>query len=283
MSVSAEIDCYELTQGLDDNLRKRGIDDYYVVGGMALQPLTSGDFEMDHDNHTIVAHSGIELPIRRDNGTRRDIDILVLTNDQDRINEARQSVEEVVNGELKVSVFGVERHEKLASSAGRVKRLFTDFLSHRTVDENGVHRYVLGPIEQEVPAETYEPWHLVTPKGEQLQVMHPVGQIDCYDMRSISGSRHKDNDKMDHVRNNVFKDPKMVEDDENLFGSWKSFINNRNALLWFAADQAGPSFEASLQASKGRALRFLEHNKTLVKVAQNSVVEKILNFAVRSA
>lgn len=273
-------DCYEIAVGLDCALREAKVDDYYLVGGMASGPLSEGAYELDVAERTIIADAA-RLPSVRDNGTRRDIDVLVLSADEARIGRAADAVQAVIGDALEVSVFGIEDHEALMTRGSRVARLFKDFLSHRTVDEDGNHHYVLGPIDQPVPEESYEPWQLVTPKG-QFQVMHPVAQLHCYDMRSLSGPRAKDAPKVARMRANVAEHAALARDAETMFVSWEEFIAKRDRLLNDGrADEAG-RLEALVYSLKGRALRAVEQSDLIVRVGQHPVVQRLLNFAVRT-
>ncbi len=281
MSLTYEsADCYEIAAGLDGVLREARIDDYFLVGGMASGPLSDGSYELDVAERTIIAETA-GLPSVRENGTRRDIDVLVLSTDEDRIARAAGAVQAVIGDALEVSVFGVEDHEALMSRGSRIARLFKDFLSHRTIDEAGNHHYVLGPIDQTVPEDSYEPWLLVTPKG-QFQIMHPVAQLHCYDMRSLSGPRAKDAPKVARMRAHIAEHATLVRDAETMFGSWEDFIAKRDKLLNDGhADEAG-RLEALVYSLKGRALRAVEQSDLIVRVGQHPLVQRVLNFAVRT-
>jgi hypothetical protein len=275
-------DCYEIAANLDGVLRAADIDDYYLVGGMASGPLSEGDYELDLAERAIIAGQNTTLPVFRENGTRRDIDVLVLSTDEDRIQRAAQAVGGLIDDALEVSVFGVEPHADLMTRGSRLARLFKDFLSHRTIDEEGGHHYVLGPIDQAVSEESYEPWQLVTPGGDTFQVMHPVAQLYCYDMRSLSGPRTKDAAKVAQLRANVMENPAMARDAESMFAEWKEFITRRDALLEYGYTQEASALEGKFYSVKGRALRTLESSKAIVRIGQHPAVQKLLNFAVRT-
>lgn len=277
--------CYDIARGLDRRLRDIGVEKYFVAGGMAAEALRDEDTKFDIENRQIIAGVDLDLPSIRHDGTRRDLDILILTEYKGLLNEAKTEVEKLVKDKLEVSVFGISAHEQYASPRQQLVRNFTEFLSERTIDSHGAIRYVLGPIEVVTNPASFEPWQLVLPDGEAMQVMHPVGQMLCYAMRSISGIRPKDRDKLSEIADVLLDVPEFRDAAINgEFKEWMEFIVLRDKLLGPEAQAYFPETsraELFLARTKGKLLHALESNPKVVTIGLDPRAQKLLKVFVR--
>ncbi len=278
-----KLDCFQLIAGLDADLHREGVDNYYVVGGLAAVALTELETEFDPASHTIVAAPKLSLPTERPNGTRRDLDVLVLSPDIERVAAARRVVAAKAAGQLAISAFGIDRHEAYLARRWRGLR---EWLSARTIDEQGQHHYVLGPVIQPVQTASYTPWSLITPDGEPLQVMHPAAQALCYRVRSISGVRVKDKPKLAQMEERIYQEPGLRHEvtagpllEWALFAAAIRQLNSADNRAYFPAANRSELF---ISRAKGRLLGLLEANERLVTLGQTGLIQKVLNIFVRA-
>src|SRR6266702_893187 len=222
--------CYEVLGEVDAALREALPPDdprYLVVGGVVSSALIASSTKIDTAGQVITPTMVASDRVVRPNGTCRDIDILVpRLLGETEVDVLMTAVQDAVDGKMVVSVFGFDEHIAAPTRLQRGAASLTSFISRRTIDRQEALRYSLFPLEQEVAAETYDPWTLVLPtaKATTLQVLHPVGHVLAYDMRSISGRRAKDQAKVSEMARRVFADPRLNEVQQyGIFASWRQF------------------------------------------------------------
>jgi hypothetical protein len=126
--------------------------------------------------------------------------------------QVERAVLEAIDHRMVVSVFGLEQHQQQLTRLDRLKLSLTAWTSRRTVDENGVHRFQIYPLEQIVPepGEVYQPWQMELPGGDEITVMSPDTTVVNYDVRSVV-PRIKDIDKVIKMKKNILPQPQFVE------------------------------------------------------------------------
>lgn len=287
------MNCFEAIHELDTAMRDVIPDgmNYMVLGGIASSALRHPDTKFDPFpiGGIVCATADAAEPIIRENGTRRDIDVLVTgVLDDEKSRKIKETVREATGGQLVVSVFDFDTHNPHYSALAKAKA----GVSHRTVDEDGTLRYELYPLSQVVAPETYEPWHLVTSAGLKVNVLNPAGHVLAYRMRSISGTRTKDESKVAEMASNVLVVPELRQAiHEGPFLDWLAFAE---AIPRILSKQMGlgdgilvpEATKAALVGFrwKGKLLRMLESNEFVVKLAQDEdgPLQKVLNFFVRA-
>jgi len=279
--------CYDVIGDLDAAIRKNLAPghQYYLLGGVPTGALMSDQTVHDRVSQTVVARGDSAIPILRDNGTRRDLDVLVNSGsiplseaDARKINGAVQGA---VGDKLVSSVFGFDAH-KTTHGRERVKQVLTSFTSSRTVDEQGIYRYELFPVEQVVPAESYHPWRLQLPGGANVQIFHPAAHMLAYEMRSITGVRPKDAQKYGAMALRVA--PEFREElRDGQFASWREFVAKVRALRSGPPASTGENPVSKAQATWFRTraglLSQLERHEQLVQIvqAENNPLGKFIN------
>lgn len=147
----------------------------------------------------------------RDQGaTKRDLDVLVLTTDPEKISGVAQTAEEMIGNQLVISVFGLQKASKLIKQNKHPGvALATNWLGDRYIGKNPdgslfVER-ALYPFADRMDPETLETWQLQTGKDENftIPVPHPGTTLLNYLGRSISGIRPKDEQKIAKVGPNI--------------------------------------------------------------------------------
>lgn len=278
---------YEVIAGLDATMEHRLHDavPYFVVGGIATAALAHPATVIDCSNRRIVAAEQSDIATRRHNGTLRDVDILIGSTVTPLLMAGiHQDLTNKVDGRLEVSVFGFDDYTTHASD----KR---GWISRRLEHDRTDNFYQLGPVVQQVNSESYEPWKLQLPKDMgEVSVLHPVGHLAAYAMRSISGIRAKDTTKFSQMRTNILQHPALQHDlHHGPFKEWKQFADTLTAIrhgrpLEHDNIQPGTTKRDIAQLRwRGRLLKMVEKHPTVVDVAQKPVMQKVLNIFVRAA
>ena len=190
--------------------------DVQIMGGVGTAALEDPRTELNIDKKEVYAPKGFALPTFRDNGTRRDVDVLVTSSDPERIAEVETILEETVGEHLQREVFPIRPHEVLADQIihpfGR--RAVLAAVSDRyeaSPDIAGAYVKALFPYAVGIDPETLEPWTLVTDMGE-FPIPHPGTTIANYTNRSITGLRHKDTRKMTLAAQNIFANEPLMRE-----------------------------------------------------------------------
>ncbi len=282
--------CYDVLGELDNVMRAQlGPDrEYYVLGGIATGALTHESTVIDDQSQAIVAAKESGSALVRENGTRRDIDILV--GDILPRKEAKRIKAEVsgaIDKTLVVSVFGMDRHQGDLSPAERLQRNALAWTSRRTIDRDGILRYELFPLQRVVDPDSYKPWQLQIPDGKHIQVFHPAGHMLAYMLRSVSGIRDKDADKLSAMQERIT--PLFREEiNDGPFRSWIDFAGDIHGLLHKGREAAvrvrsdAQLVDLDVFRLKGRVLGRLESYQKMVDLAQGAlrpVLDRIIDAA----
>lgn len=272
--IALQQNCYDIIGDIEPVMREVIPEDvpYFVMGGMAAKPLTEAATEYESSRRVIIPADTPHISQFRDNGTKRDIDLLALTADQTILDAGKEALNDHIRGQLEVSVFGLKDHEQHTRSPK--VRLLADFLSERTIDDQGVVRYVLGTIEQEVQPESLDPWQVALPNGVKLPVMHPLAQVLAYQTRSISGRRYKDRAKLAEMETNILPQFKNELEADGLFAEWQQFAATIEAMkLGVVGDT---KVEQLVYQAKARGLAFVEKFERIVDFAQSERVQETI-------
>lgn len=282
--------CYDVLSEFDAAVRD-GMSpghEYFMLGGVPTAALVHADTVIDKTSQTVVAAPDCAPGLLRENGSRRDIDVLIGTvlgkPDSRKI---KSNIIEATGNSLVVSVFGYDKRKETSTALSRTLRS-GEFLSSRTVDEKGILRYELFPVEQVVPPQSYDPWRLQLPDGSMVQMLHPAGHVLAYRMRSISGLRHKDGSKYHAMRANV--EPLFQpEINDGPFRPWLDFANTLYSIRkgHFVIDsQLVPGTmngTLRLAQQKAQLLAKLESYTSLVNLVQgNALIQRLANIFVRA-
>jgi hypothetical protein len=220
------------------------------------------------------------------NGTLRDMDALVLSDDPKIVDEVEAIAEETIGDQLEISIFPLRPGSHLAEQVAEpfgIKALKT-FVSDRYVREDGGMDKALFPFAVEIEPEVLENWELEI-GDDVFPVANPASAILNYLTRSISGLRHKDHDKVQDMAGHIFpKSPELVEwmvdgpgrSHMELAGIFQTF---RRANSWPMAKRTldvGGALE--IRAGSVRALR--EHDAFMLADAEPNVQDAALLLAL---
>jgi len=190
--------------------------DIQIMGGIGTAALEDPRTDYNVDKKEIYAPKGFALPSFRDNGTKRDVDVLLTSSDPVRVAEVEKVLEATVGSHLQREVFSIRPHEVLADQIEHPlgRRAVLAAVSDRyevSPDVTGIYVKALFPFAVPIEPESLEGWTLVTELGE-FPIPHPSTTIANYTNRSITGLRHKDTRKMNLAATNIFeKAPEIKE------------------------------------------------------------------------
>jgi hypothetical protein len=293
MTLSNEsLTCFEVISDLDGALNAvlTPEQQYFVLGGIATAAIVDPNSIFDHENRRLIPTTPIKLPAIRGNGTQRDIDILILdTLGKKQARSIINTVSEAIDHKLVVSVFE-DKQQTPPSLKNRSVHSLTEWTSSRTIDAEGKHYYELHPIIQQVPKESYQPWKLELPNNHEVSILSPAGHMLAYYMRSITGVRHKDLEKVELMKHRIEQDPQFKEQiEDGVYNSWKQFAEmidfmrtNKVSLLHSQYPQTSTA-ELAIFKKKAKILEFLESNETMVRCAQKGLVQKVLGHLIGSS
>lgn len=196
--------------------------DLQIVGGVGSFVLGTENVEIKPEERLVIASADTDfdqLGQFRDDGNRRDLDILVMSSMPRRIEEVEAIANETVGKELVLSVFGLHQFNQLHQQQQHPwLSLAKVWLADRYVIEAPTSiRYAkkaLFPFEVDMELETMDNWQLIVGKDDEnpIPIPHPGTVILNYLTRSISGLRPKDADKVEKLSRNVFaKSPELAE------------------------------------------------------------------------
>lgn len=190
-----------------------------ILGGLGaaavLEPLTHYDTDA---REIIVPNDGLFIPRQRENGSPRDMDVLVLSTDKHLIEETESVAAETVADRLEVNVFGLHQDDELNAFKLRPFswRAVKGALSDRYVigpELNGAGYYkAVFPFGVVASSDTLETWQLVNGDEPRVPVPHPAMMVLNNTTRSIAGMRKKYDGKAVAMTDNMLsQNPELVD------------------------------------------------------------------------
>lgn len=176
---------------------------YRVLGGIAAHAILNANTIYWKDR-VIEVDQKAQLSTKRDNGTVRDIDTLIVSSVNQEVNKAKEALIDVVGSDLSVSVFGLRK--KVKAKKTLIPNM--DFVSHRTIDDEGGFYIHLDKVETALTDDWYDAWEVRRPQDNAplFQTLSPIAIEAGYRMRSITGVRPKDQDKVEKLRGRITVD-----------------------------------------------------------------------------
>lgn len=264
---------------------------YFVLGGIATAAINNADSIFDHQTQRVIAAPDSSEPTIRDNGTKRDLDLLVFdTIPKEEAVTTSKEIAEAIDDQMEVSVFGLEPHRDF-QPFGRLILTASSWISKRTVDENSDLRIELFPLEQILPQSTFSPWTLQLPSGEGVSILNPATHMLAYRTRSISGRRYKDEEKLRTMEDRVLADTTfkaMVQDGD--LSALREFAEDLEALatantetvIAIAKRRGVAQVDIQIAQRKSRILRALESKQTIIKYAQRGFGQNLTKLFTKS-
>lgn len=192
--------------------------DVQLMGGIGTAALGHDEVEINFDAKEVRVPETLFLPSYREDGTKRDIDVLVVSSNPERVATVAKQLNDSVGEALEQSVFDIRTHDTLQKQLAHPLgfRAFRTFLSDRyeaSSQPSGTYVKSLFPFVVPLPAEAMETWALyVGDDLNPLPIPHPGTTLSNYTSRSISGLRPRDTQKITQVADNVFKKAPAVKE-----------------------------------------------------------------------
>lgn len=209
--------CLEISEPYFEALQRRQVNDVQIMGGVGSAALVDPDLFIDDATQTLIPLKSIDLPQFRPGGSKRDLDVLVLSTDQGTIDSEEALAQEIIGEDLDLSFFGLLKASTLHHQASRpLRSTARTFLADRYVNSNqsgGIEQAykALYPFSIEVDPAAFETWHLQY-NGISVPIPHPGTSLLNYVTRSISGLRTKDVAKVTEITDNILgKSPEVKE------------------------------------------------------------------------
>ncbi len=260
----------------------------FLVGGGPAAAIISEASRYDHDAKRLIPSVGSAESTIRPNGSRRDLDLVAMRLLKDGEGaRAERAILEAINERMVVSVFGLEPRHRMDRKFKAIRSV-ADWTSRRTLDENGVHRYEIYPLEQVIdqPGLVYEEWMMNLPGGGEIPIMPPDTTVLNYDVRSVS-PRAKDQAKLAAMKRNVMAEPEFVERingplrpitelAEAIVALGNNTLDRSSPLL---VDGTGLAALGLFRARAGLNTKFGKYERVVKLVGHNETVQGMLKFA----
>jgi hypothetical protein len=165
----------------------------------------SPDSEISPALKLVTAGSDTDTTLRRENGTLRDADILILSSEPDVVAEAEALAKTASMGELSVSAFGFEKRKYYETSLRRAGAVALHYYtSTREQDENGTVYHRMYPFEAAIPNNALAGWQMELPQDlGVISIIDPRYHLMSYAVRSVGGLRPKDSTKYHQAKSQV--------------------------------------------------------------------------------
>lgn len=199
------INAFDVVKPFLDDLHSETQSSVQIVGGLGMHALTLETTEIDHNAQEICIREPLTLPVLRDNGTRRDVDALVMTTDETALAHAEERLKEVVDGQLKVGAFGIhsaENFDRLVRNPLGIRAVRTA-LADRYMAADGTFTKATFPFSVPITEESLATWHVTNNQDFYMPVSDPFTSYLDYAERSIGGRRPKDAEKLQKVAANL--------------------------------------------------------------------------------
>ncbi|MEK7625842.1 MAG: hypothetical protein AAB423_00600 [Patescibacteria group bacterium] len=207
-SSVASKNCIEIIEPFVQKVAEFPEIEIQLIGGVGSAALAHPGLQIDFEGRAITAPTDLHLPQFRDDGNKRDLDVLVMSADRREVAEVEEFAEQVIGDELEISVFGLKEVSQLEAQMKNPFGLsaMKTFLSDRYVTgtSEGSEAYkALFPFQVAFNPSAMQTWNLSVGEAN-FPVPHPGMSIANYYTRSISGLRPKDAEKVELMAENVF-------------------------------------------------------------------------------
>lgn len=216
MSKPEMPNCLDIVKPYVEAVIAPGMPEVQILGGVGSAALRDEATVILFDEERIIAPPDLYLPQFRDEGTKRDVETLVLSTDPLDNKRVKQCAKDTIGKQLIIETFPLLDASDMSTLYENPlgKNALLAALSDRYVDTSqgpdaGVQR-ILFPFATEISAEALKSWTLEI--GDiTMPVPSPAANIINYLTRSLSGLRPKDAEKVEEMGRAIFaKSPELV-------------------------------------------------------------------------
>ena len=192
--------------------------DVQIIGGIGSAALSRPGTIIVPNERLVVAPSDLQVPQYRDDGNKRDLDILVMSTDSEEIARVEEIAAYTIGDALVISVFGLHRVAEIDRQTAHPfsRGALGAALADRYVAErDGIiaeARKAVFPFSAPMDISTLETWRLDIGKGVYAPTPHPGTALLNYLTRSLSGLRPKDHRKVDEMAYHLLRNHNGLEE-----------------------------------------------------------------------
>ena len=211
---------------------QNGINHRFVGGisyGGLLNDKTTYSINVSKREITLKKHN--QLTLLRDDGTVRDIDLIFLTQNQNKIMKLKEHVRELkwktrnkISFTPSISIEGVRSIDDKQKTGQ-----FFQYVSEIGI-KNGQYYLMFDEIREKISIDSLEPWTVILENGLRFTTRNPLADYYAYQFRSPSGIKQKDVEKVkllkklsvqmvkEGVANSIYYNSKQY------YQSWQQYI-----------------------------------------------------------
>ncbi len=157
-------------------------------------------YNIDAKNRTIRLINPNPASPTRDNNTRKDVDAITFTPDRTCYDEFRRALSDFEQEEKSLGMPFASISIEPTRYEGKdwpERNPITQMVTGWNVDKDGNPSFVYGSHHHQIPQKTLEPWTLIVPSEDEepdleIPMLNPIGHLLCYDLRTASGFKKKD-------------------------------------------------------------------------------------------
>ncbi len=221
MRAKVELNCIDIIKPYVQAVTNESMPRVQLLGGVGSVALLNEATVIKLDEKRIIAPSNLSLSNYRDDGNQRDVETLVLSSNQEHIDQVEVCARQTIEDKLIVEVFGfgdINRASELKANPFGFKAI-NSWLSDRYMDsgadwspDSETPERMLFPFSAPISTEALDTWTLEVDNVVEIPVPSPGAVIINYLTRSISGLRDKDSHKIEQMGAAIFaKSPAQVD------------------------------------------------------------------------
>lgn len=216
------ISCIEIVEPFVRAMYDEGITNVQIMGGVGSVALAQPETEIFVDERMVVVPETDKLRNEigqfRPNGTLRDLDCLVMSDDEQEVTRAEDLATSIIGEQLDLSAFfqlhnvnELDRKMRLPILGLATMWVGDRYITSEDGKITGAQK-VLYPFAVDLPEAALEPWHLHVGDRTPMPIPSPAVAPLNYMTRSISGLRPKDAEKVGNLIANLEeKAPELID------------------------------------------------------------------------
>lgn len=186
-----------ILQELENFCQKQHIP-HRFVGGVSFGGLLNKEttWEINIKNRIIILKRHNQLNLLRQDGTIKDIDLILLTSDVSQKDRFLNFIHVIKNSYLRFPSISIELEKESDKH-----KTYLQFVTAIVKDKKEVLFLSFDAISERISTESLEPWKLILEDGKKITVRNPIGDYYAYQFRSPSGVKKKDKEKLMLLKN----------------------------------------------------------------------------------
>lgn len=234
--------------------------DYAVVGGLVTDALLSDGAVIDAANKSVYIDEETHISTIRPNGTMKDLDMLAFTRDTVAVRESLQQMRRALVDQFPLTSISLSGYD--TEHADRAPQ----FVTRTVVEGDDTLALSLGALRQSIPrTDLEESWQLYF-RDSTMAILHPGAHLMSYKIRSVTGIRPKDREKVGRLEGVVRES--IPEEAMRQFDTWEQFAASIESHYSFLAGIQNPTAHRLLMSLGRAGLGMVERSPRLVAWAQ---------------